>query len=229
MLVFSVPSFIRILLCAVWLAMFGVVFAQTYEQSVSAYEDKDYITALAGFKNLASQGHKEAQYYLGNMYTYGYGVPIDEVLAYEWFLKAATKGYAEAQFRIALDLDVGHKKVPAADAKKAAFWYLKAAEQGHAESQWILAYMFEHGHGVAKDTDKAFEWNLRAAEHGSPDMQAELANKYLLGVGTKKDTKTACIWFERSAKGGNSYSMVMTGYCNSDSSIGLVNQQKAIE
>lgn len=183
---FSIPYFIRILSSAVWLAMSCAVYAQTYEESVAEYEKLDFASALVGFKKLATQDHKESQYYLGLMYSSGFGVPVDEEMAYEWFLKAAKQGYAEAQFRVALDLDVGHKKVPAADAKKAAFWYLKAAEQGHTESQWLLAALYDQGRGVTKDAQKAFEWNLKAAEKGTPDMQAEIAKNTCLELVLKR-------------------------------------------
>jgi hypothetical protein len=51
MLGFSIPSFIRILSSAVWLAMSCAVYAQTYEESVAEYEKLDFASALVGLKS----------------------------------------------------------------------------------------------------------------------------------------------------------------------------------
>jgi hypothetical protein len=70
----------------------------------------------------AQQGDASAQYYLGDAYYYGKGVPQDDKKAGEWFLKAAAQGHAAAQHRLALCFWNG-KGVPK-DPERAFKWCL---------------------------------------------------------------------------------------------------------
>ena len=57
-----------------------------------AYKNGDYPAALREWKPLAFQGNAKAQFFLGNMYYKGIGVPQDDGAAYKWFKKAAEQG-----------------------------------------------------------------------------------------------------------------------------------------
>ena len=72
------------------------VQAQTFEQSLAAYQIKDYGTAFTGFKKLAEQGDAMAQFNLGVRYDDGRGVPKDDQLAYFWYLLASAQGDQDA-------------------------------------------------------------------------------------------------------------------------------------
>jgi len=61
-------------------------------QGVAAYKQGDFATAVHEFVPLAEHGHAEAQFYLGAMYSKGWGVPQDDT--------AAAQGLAEAQFNL---------------------------------------------------------------------------------------------------------------------------------
>jgi len=50
----------------------------------------------------AQQGDASAQYYLGDAYYYGKGVPQDDKKAVERYLKAAAQGHAVAQYSLAV-------------------------------------------------------------------------------------------------------------------------------
>ncbi len=65
---------------------------------VEAYQRGDYATALTEFRPLAQQGDADAQFYLGQMYSKGRGVPQDDAEAVAWYRRAAEHGDAEAQF-----------------------------------------------------------------------------------------------------------------------------------
>ena len=62
-------------------------------------------------------------------YQNGTGVPQDEKIACEWYLKAANQGHARAQYYLGVNYENG-TGVPK-DEKIACEWYLKAANQGH--------------------------------------------------------------------------------------------------
>ena len=66
--------------------------AGPFADGLSAYEQKDYPTALTIWKPLAQLGHAGAQNYLGIMYYFGHAVEQDYVLAYMWANIAVAHG-----------------------------------------------------------------------------------------------------------------------------------------
>jgi TPR repeat protein len=71
---------------------------------------QDSAKALGWYSKAAEQGHANAQYDLGLMYSEGNGVPQDNVEAYKWFTLAAGNGVLMAkQFR----KDITPKMTPA--------------------------------------------------------------------------------------------------------------------
>ncbi len=108
------------------------VQAQTFEQSLAAYERKDYGTAFAGFQKLAEQGDADAQHALGLMYALGRGVPKDDQQAAAWYRKAAEQGVAMAQDNLGLRYIAG-EGVPK-DYQLAYFWLLLASAQGDQDT-----------------------------------------------------------------------------------------------
>jgi hypothetical protein len=70
------------------------LFAEMFPPNTATTADVD------GQKKLAENGDVIAQWYLGNCYYNGQGVPKDYVEAVKWFRKAADQGYATAQRRL---------------------------------------------------------------------------------------------------------------------------------
>ena len=77
-----------------------VAAGQTFDEAVAAYDRGDYATAVRGFLVHAEQGHASAQYDLGVMYNYGWGVPEDDAEAVRWYRLAAEQGHASAQYNL---------------------------------------------------------------------------------------------------------------------------------
>lgn len=82
--------------------------------------------------------------------------------AFELYMKAATKGHAQAQSMVAFYYSNGHG-VPSSD-KKAVKWYQKAAEQGDPASQFNLALSYAEGVGIKQSDALAQVWLEIAAE-----------------------------------------------------------------
>ena len=57
------------------LALPAPMLAADRQAGEKAYDRGDYATALKEWRPLADQGDAKAQFYLGNMYLYGEGVP----------------------------------------------------------------------------------------------------------------------------------------------------------
>ena len=84
------------------LALAGCIFETDVEKGITAYENKEYATALKLFRPLADDGDPEAQYYLGQMYENGQGVPTNKARAVVFYTLAIDQGNAEAQHNLGL-------------------------------------------------------------------------------------------------------------------------------
>ena len=166
-------------LLAVALSMLAapVAGAQDFDKGSRAYKKGDYATALREWRPLAEQGNAAAQYNLGYMYNFGWGLPQNDAEAMKWYHKAAEQGFADAQFRLGAMYFGGERYVLISfrhfkdekamdragpgvpqDYGAAVKLYRKAAEQGQVEAQGQLGAMYQHGQGVPQDYVKAHAW-----------------------------------------------------------------------
>ncbi|OAQ23710.1 HCP-like protein [Linnemannia elongata AG-77] len=156
---------------------------------------KDMDLAQLGIR--ASQGDKDAQVALGDMYKDGEGVQQDYQVAMDWYVKAADQGFVDAQFNIGMMYDEG-KGVPQ-DFAKAMEWYLKAANQGYPIAQNEIGLMYDKGKGVPQDFAKAMEWFRMAANQGDADAQNNIGIMYDEGQGVPQNFAKAMEWFLKAA------------------------------
>ena len=70
--------------------------AAAVSEGLSAYQSKDYTTALRTWLPLAEAGNRDAQFYVGGLYMDGAGVAEDRVRAHAWWRLAADQGHARA-------------------------------------------------------------------------------------------------------------------------------------
>jgi len=115
------PNKLTLAALLVGLALFGQACAGPLEQARTAYEQRDYATALRLFRPLADQGNAVAQNGLGIMYSNGDGVPRDASEAAKWYRLAAEQGNTVAQYSLAY-LYVTGQGVPE-DYVQAHKWY----------------------------------------------------------------------------------------------------------
>ena len=107
-----------------------------YQKGLDAYDNGNFATALREWRPLAEQGIADAQFYLGQMYLKGEGVPQNDKTAIKWYTLAAKQGDAFAQYNLGQMYRKG-EGVPQ-DDKTAVKWYRLAAEQGVAAAQFNL-------------------------------------------------------------------------------------------
>src|SRR6185295_7827953 len=114
--------------------------AQTKHTSLELFDaaSKADKTALQGLRTRAQQGDADAQYYLGELYRDGKGVPKDSAQAVQWYTKAADRGHVAAQSDLGSMYFYG-QGVPK-DSAQAVQWYRKAAEQGDTYAQYNLGF-----------------------------------------------------------------------------------------
>lgn len=129
-----------------------------------ALVDGDDTTAFKLFSGLAEAGNARAQYWLADMYEYGYGVKKDIPKAISWMEKAANQGLATAQGRLGEIYFAGQETVQ--DFKTARQWLQKAAKQHNAVAERRLAQMEEQGLGGPKNVVRAYALYQRAILDG---------------------------------------------------------------
>lgn len=131
-------------------------------------------------------------------------------LAISWFLKAAKKSHAGAQYELGkyyLDGDVVLQ-----DYDQAVMWLSLSADQGCSDAQFELATCFANGLGVDVDKTAAFELAQKAAsELTNHPAQVLLGLYYATGFGTEKNAAESAKWFKKSASNGNIFGTYYLG------------------
>src|SRR5690606_20809114 len=128
---------------------------KSFEAGRAAFQRGDYGTALAHWRQAADDGHAEALYRLGQLYSAGHGVTRDYLRAFELYLAAAELDHAEAEY--ALGVLHEHGLGVEIDPAEAAYWYARAVDQGHTSAMCNLAGLYERGLGVTQDYVKSLD------------------------------------------------------------------------
>ena len=174
-----------------------------YQVAVTAFNNKNYNTALKIFLGRAKNGYGYAssQYQLGNMYFYGQGVVQDHLQAVYWWTQSAEQGHVEAMQSLAYSYRNGEGV--SRDYAQAFNWFRKAAYRGLAYSQNMLGLMYSNGEGVVKDYAKALFWYTLAAEKGLAEAQGSLGIMHEYGDGILQDNSMAHMWYNIAASNGS--------------------------
>jgi TPR repeat protein len=138
------------------------------------------------------------------MYERGFGVERDAAQVVALNRKAAEKGDARAQLRLAQALENGDGV--AKDENEAEVWYIKAGIQKVEEAQLSLARMYAKKNPLP--CRKAIEWYGRAAETGDAQAMYELGKLYLdkKCVTDSPGDSTAYMWFSLGGRFGSQQS-----------------------
>lgn len=159
--------------------------------------------ALGGstLRTAAMNGNPAAAYEIGVRYAEGRGVAANLEEAARWFERAAGKGLAPAQFRLASLLEKGQgvKK----DLSRARKLYLAAATKGNAKAMHNLAVLYAEGVDGKPDYAVAAQWFQKAANRGVADSQYNLAILYARGLGVEKSFADSYKWFALAAIQGD--------------------------
>ena len=147
----------------------------------------------------ANAGYSAMEFLMGARYQKGNGVPKNDVLAMEWYQKAAAQGHPGAINNVGWMHGNGRAGGDE-NGEKASQMYLKAAQRGNDVSQNNIAMRMFGGQGVEQDKEKAFYWHKRSAENDNGRGQYFLALRYDTGEGTEPDLDKAVYWFKRAAE-----------------------------
>lgn len=133
-----------------------VAYSQNDDPAMADYRDGDYAEAIAGWTPRANAGEADAQYWLGQVYYQGKGVPQDFTAAMDWFRKAARQGHDYGQYWMGRMYEDGSGVAP--NYANAAFWYVKACDQNVTLACFHLGGLYERGGaGLPRDLVQAYE------------------------------------------------------------------------
>ena len=113
---------------ALLLLLMAPVSGQDFDKGLEAYNQSNYATALHEFRPLAENGDPEAQFFLGQLHSFGEGVAQDYKEAVKWYRLAAEQGLDRAQLMLGT-MYYGGRSVPQ-DFVRALMWMNLAAAQG---------------------------------------------------------------------------------------------------
>lgn len=150
----------------------------------------------------AEKNHALAQYNIGLMYYFGYGVDVDNIESRKWFLLAAKHEPEEGVFDAQTKL--GEMCYADGEYAEARRWFQSAAEQGHLRSQTRLGLMLWDGYGGLKNIRKAMSLLLDAASQGDPMAQLGMGMIYETGTcGKTRNIRLSKKWYKMAAKNGD--------------------------
>jgi TPR repeat protein len=112
-------------------------------------------------------------YYVSLCYRDGKGVGKNPVNSMKFLLEAAKRGYAPAQYDLAVEFDKGN--VLERNDSLAHHWYETAAGNEEPRALLEMAHRYRDGKGVAQDNAKSIGLLARAAELKEPCASYEYA------------------------------------------------------
>lgn len=118
---------LSLILVALVLSSVPNVRADDFADGTTAFEQRDYATALGLWRPLAEQGDARAQAALGSMYERGLHVPQDDEEAMRWYRMAAEHGVPMVQYNLGVKYAMGRGVTR--DYVLAYMWFSIASSQ----------------------------------------------------------------------------------------------------
>jgi TPR repeat protein len=151
-----------------------------------AYQRGYFLTAFAEATRRVDQiGDMHAMTLLGELYSNGIGVPLDEAKAAKWYRLAADRGDRDAMFALAI-FNIS-RRGGLHDRAEAARLLASAAKLGHAAAAYDLGLLYLEGQQLPQDFGHAAELFKVAAQQGNAEAQYALATLYKDGKGVEKN------------------------------------------
>ena len=161
----------------------------------------DYAKAVKLMRPLADNGYPDAQYYMGYMYEYGYGVTQDDAVSLDWYIKAASSGSTRSMINLGLMYEYGDGVEQ--NYATALAWYKAAANAGDARAATSIGWLYQNGKGVEQDDATAFAWYLMGANAGIPTAMRFTGWMYYYGKGVAQSSESAKYWLQMAVDNGD--------------------------
>ncbi|MGV0005970.1 MAG: tetratricopeptide repeat protein [Candidatus Porifericomitaceae bacterium WSBS_2022_MAG_OTU9] len=112
--------------------------------------EEDIENSITWYKLAVEQGFPPAE---NTMAVWLLEHDADDILIPQLLIRAATKGYAPAQYNLCRLYATGEQLEK--DQTRAVWWCTKAAQQGHRDAQQAVVLAHEHGIGTEQDQEEA--------------------------------------------------------------------------
>ena len=157
---------------------------------------------VTAYKKSAEMGNPEAMYFLGEWYRYGErGFAIENNEAFRWWLKAAKRGYHQAQYKIGNCYDFG--RGVEYNKKEAVRWFKRSASKDFIPVVYALGLCYYFGNGIRKNKKEALKYFRRAAKYDYADAVCMIGDYYYYGIIVEKDEEEAVKHYQKAAKLGS--------------------------
>ena len=164
---------------------------------------KDYKKALQWFEEAVASPTAEprvigeAMNEIALMYTRGLGIPQDNAIAHDWYVKAYEHGNGNA----ACNLGRAYLQGVPQDYDAALQWFRRAADLSIPEAVNDVGLMYANGYGVPRDSQEALRSFMRASEMGSAAAANNAGLMYASQYGA--NSVNAIRWFSKAADMGS--------------------------
>ncbi|KXS10313.1 HCP-like protein [Gonapodya prolifera JEL478] len=180
----------------------------------NGYDEKSFDDEATMWHNLTSPSvlplYGAVKFF--DFYDNGEEIPQSHEQAAKWYLEAAKRGHAEAQYNLGVSHDTSEGV--AKNYETAVEWYHAAANQGHLAAFHNLGWCYEWGHGVPQNSQEALTNYHKAANNGHLKSLVKLGNFFLKGgLGVVKGTTQAVMWYCKVAEQGSIDAWANLGSC----------------
>ena len=148
---------------------------------------------------LAEDGDRYVQYFLGKLYRDGGLLIPDNEKAEHWFRRSAASGYDWAEYALGKLLESQERKT------EAAKWHDRAAAQGNKYAQYRLAKLCLTGNGVPKDVGRAVDLLDASAKQGNQYAAYALGKLCLDGTLVRQNVALGMRYMEQAARMGHAF------------------------
>lgn len=145
---------------------------------------KNNSRAMELYLQAAQLGHPLAMMNVGVMYEKGWAVPIDKVMAAQWYKESAKHSTNSENDNLAISL----------------LEKLSTNNPDHAGIVTLFAECCENGYGMDKNEKKAFGLYHKLVKKGSSIAMYHLGRVYHDGIGQDQNAELASYWYKESAK-----------------------------
>lgn len=195
---------------------FDRVYENVAKQTNFSTTEKMYVDGKVSesfkiFKNEAENGNPRAMYYLGEIYSRGYGgIKVDNNLAFQWRKRGYEKGDILASINYAFMLDDEERKT---EIVRRSIKGIESISDENPVAKFELADLYKSAKYVVEDYSKYISLNEESANAGFWLAMNKLANAYYSGKYVCQDYKKAVFWYKKSAEMGYDWAYYNLAKC----------------
>jgi len=153
------------------LLVFTVTIYASVDDGLKAAKRGHYAKAYENWIPIEQQTDRDVQYYLGYMFSRGYGVAKDRAESIRWYRASAAQGHTMSAFKLGLH----YTSARYFDQDEAKRWLKIAADSGIAQAQFLYGRLLYKNFNNISD---AKVWLQRAAKQNSSDAKTFLTTFY---------------------------------------------------